>query len=248
MAKNNAALRAVSAPGLAESQQPSGVGGCRSCAIRAMCLRPRDASVVCLPGLKAARADCHLVRAGDPCEQYCLPRSGALKAYRNTPDGREQVMGFYLPGELAGLDGLADGRSQWNLVTLEASSLCTVTHKNLIEAAGQVPELLNSLMRRLSGDMLKAADLATGSSAEARLAGFLIDIARRIGDACLDGAVFCLPMSRQDIASYLALAPETISRLFARLRDDGLIDVDRKRLRILDHPGLSQIAQTDLAA
>ncbi len=79
-------------------------------------------------------------------------------------------MGFYLPGELAGLDGLADGRSQWNLVTLEASSLCMVTHKNLIETAGQVPELLDSLMRRLSGDMLKAADLATGSSAEARLA------------------------------------------------------------------------------
>ncbi len=248
MAKNNAVLRAVSANSLVESQQPSGLGGCNSCAIRAMCLGPRDASVVCLPGLKAARADFHLVRAGDPCEQYCLPRSGALKAYRNTPDGREQVMGFYLPGELAGLDSLADGRSQWNLVALEASSLCTVTHKNLVEAAGQVPELLGSLMRRLSGDMLKAAGLATGSSAEARLAGFLIDLAERCGDSCLDGAVFCLPMSRQDIASYLALAPETISRLFARLRDDGLIEVDRKRLRILDYPELAQIAQTGLAA
>jgi len=76
----------------------------------------------------------------------------------------------------------------------------------------------------------------------------MIDIAGRCGVACLDGEDFYLPMSRQDIASYLALAPETISRLFARLRDDGLIEVERKRLRILDYRALSQISQTELAA
>jgi len=248
MARNNALLHSVSATNSKESHHSSALGCCGSCAIRALCLRPRDASVTCLPGLKAARAGQHLVRAGDPCQRYFLPRSGAVKAYRNTPDGRDQVMGFYLPGELAGLDGLADGYSQWNLVALEASSLCTVTHKHLVEGAAEVPEFLSGLMRQLSGDMLKAADLATGNSAEARLAAFMIDIAGRCGDKCLDGEDFYLPMSRQDIASYLALAPETISRLFARLRDDGLIEVDRKRLRLLDYQGLSQIAQTELAA
>ncbi len=248
MARNNALLHSVSTKNATETQHSSAKGCCGSCAIRALCLRPRDASVACLPGLKAVRAGQHLVRAGDSCQRYFLPRSGAVNAYRNTPDGRDQVMGFYLPGELAGLDGLADGHSQWNLVALEASSLCIVTHKNLVEGAAQVPEFLNGLMRQLSSDMLKAADLATGNSAEARLAAFLIDIAGRCGGTCLDGNDFCLPMSRQDIASYLALAPETISRLFARLRDDGLIEVDRKRLRILDYQGLSQIAQIDLAA
>lgn len=248
MARNNALLHSVSASSSTQSHHSSALGCCSSCAIRALCLRPRDANVACLPGLKAARAGQHLVRAGDPCQRYFLPRSGAVKAYRNTPDGRDQVMGFYLPGELAGLDGLADGYSQWNLVALEASSLCTVTHKHLVDGAAEVPEFLSGLMRQLSGDMLKAADLATGNSAEARLAAFMIDIAGRCGATCLDGKDFYLPMSRQDIASYLALAPETISRLFARLRDDGLIEVDRKRLRILDYQGLSQIAKTDLAA
>jgi len=158
------------------------------------------------------------------------------------------VMGFFLPGELAGLDGLADGQSQWNLVAMEASSLCTVTHRNLVESAAEVADLLSGLLEHLSGDMLKAADLATGQTAEARLAGFLVDIARRSGDECLGGADFFLPMSRQDIASYLALAPETISRLFARLRDDGLIEVDRKRLRILNLAALTRMTSTVLAA
>ena len=96
---------------------------------------------------------------------------------------REQVMGFYLPGVLAGLDGLADGDNQWNLVALEASSPCTVTHKHLVEGAVEVPEFLSGLMRQLSGDMLQVADLATGNSAEARLAAFMIDIAGRWGAA-----------------------------------------------------------------
>ena len=243
MARNNALLHSVSATNPKESHHSSALGCCSSCAIRALCLRPRDANVACLPGLKAARAGQHLVRAGDPCQRYFLPRSGAVKAYRNTPDGRDQVMGFYLPGELAGLDGLADGYSQWNLVALEASSLCTVTHKHLVDGAAEVPEFLSGLMRQLSGDMLKAADLATGNSAEARLAAFMIDIAGRCGATCLDGEDFYLPMSRQDIASYLALAVETVSRVLTRLQEAGLLKVQRSRVRILNLENLATVAE-----
>lgn len=247
MATSNASLRSVVVGRPAEQLEARKSTdlrlGCSGCSIRAMCFRPQNTSVVCLPGLKAARPGQYLVRAGDRCEQFYLPRSGAIKAYRNTPDGREQVMDFYLPGELAGMDGLADGYSQWNLVALEASSLCTLGREQMLKTAGEVPELMSSVMRQLSGDMLHAADLATGSAADARLAGFLIELARRCGDKCLAGSDFHLPMSRQDIASYLALAPETISRLFARLRDDGLIEVDRKRLRIMNFPKLSRTAE-----
>jgi CRP/FNR family transcriptional regulator len=173
-------------------------------------------------------------------------RSGALKNYCITESGDEQVLGFTLPGELVGLDGLADGRHSSAAMTLETTSICEMPFDSLESLCMKLPSLNRQLLRvaskEISDDHQMLMQLGK-RSAEERLASFLLSLSRRYQSRGLSATEFNLPMSRQDIGNYLGLAIETVSRLFAHFVDEELLQVNRKNITILDLPNLQAMVE-----
>lgn len=208
---------------------------CRTCSLQELCL-PRGLAqedvqrleaIVNLKGpLERGR---HLFREGDPFHSIYAVRDGALKTYSIDADGREHVLGFHLPGELVGLDAIYPRVNTCSAVSLSNASVCVLPYNRLSDLAHEVAGLQSQIFRLLSKDLSVSVNLATDHTAEERLAGFLISIAARSGG----GTELKLVMPRRDIASYLRLATETVSRLLARFQQQGYIEVHRKNLRLL---------------
>ncbi len=179
----------------------------------------------------------HLFRAGDKGHSLFAVRSGALKSYCTTEDGDEQVLGFTLPGEVIGLDGLSEDRYSSNALVLETSSVCALPFNRLEELCQVLPSLHRQMMRvvgkEISADH-KMLLLLGKRSAEERLAAFLLSLSSRYKSRGLSATEFNLPMSRQDIGNYLGLAIETVSRLFAHFQSDKLLTVSRRKIVLLD--------------
>ena len=183
----------------------------------------------------------HLYHPGDSSRSLFAVRSGALKNYCITENGDEQVLGFTLPGELIGLDGMADGRYYSAAMTLETTSVCEMPFDSLESLCMKLPGLNRQLMRvaskEISADQQMLLQLGK-RTAEERLAAFLLSLSRRYHSRGLSATEFNLPMSRQDIGNYLGLAIETVSRLFAHCVDEGLLRVSRKSITIRSLPQL----------
>lgn len=179
----------------------------------------------------------HLFRAGDKGNSLFAVRSGALKSYCTTEGGDEQVLGFTLPGEVIGLDGLHDNIYASNAMVLETSSVCAMPYNRLEELCQILPSLHRQMMRvvgkEISSDH-RMLLLLGKRSAEERLAAFLLSLSTRYKSRGLSATEFNLPMSRQDIGNYLGLAIETVSRLFAHFQDDKLLTVSRRKIELLD--------------
>lgn len=185
-------------------------------------------------------------RAGDAMSALYVVREGAFKSVAIDDGGGQQVLGFHLPGEVFGLDGIGSDRHACEAVALQPSRLCALPYAGVAEVAAGLPRLQHQLLRVLgeAGDRDRAhiAVMARRQAVE-RVALFLRDLSRRYQRAGEDGGVFRLPMSREDIGSYLGLALETVSRGFSRLHDDRIIDVYGRRVRILDDAALEAVAQ-----
>lgn len=192
------------------------------------------------------RAGEHVFREGDVFNAIAAVRSGTVKTYVTDPDGREQVHGFYLPGEVVGLNAISGARYPCNALALEPVMLCRFLFPSIAALARRMPGLQQHLFRLLSQDIGKATMLAGGYSAEDRMAAFLVTLSRRYAARGFHADRFRLTMSRTDIASYLRLAAETVSRILRRFRDQGLIRVERRDIRLLDPRGLERIARTVL--
>ena len=184
-------------------------------------------------------ADEHLFRAGDPFRAIFAVQSGCLKTCTVDPEGREHVMAFHFPGEIIGIDAIDGDRHVTSCVALGEARACVMPYGTLLQLAREMPTLQAQLLRMLSRYTLGTATLTGDFTAEERLAAFLVMVAARAGrrDADVD-----LAMSRQDIASYLRLAPETVSRILARFEKNRLARADRRRIAILDPAGLGAIA------
>jgi CRP/FNR family transcriptional regulator, anaerobic regulatory protein len=216
---------------------------CRSCSLRDLCLPvglatddvERLESIVHTRGPMDRGA--HLFREGDRFEAIFAVRSGALKTYHIDTDGREHVLGFHLPGELLGLDAIYPQENRCSAQTLEQSYICVLPFNRLEALAQEVPGLQSQILRLMSKDLSVSSERATDHTAEEKLAGFLLGLSMRSGGR----ADLTLVMPRRDIASYLRLATETVSRLFARFQKKGLISVRRKRVELLDVRGLEEI-------
>lgn len=224
---------------------------CTTCNLRELCL-PRGLSAGDVAELEriVRRAKPHgrgktLFRVDEPFRAIYVPRSGAVKTYTLGPQGDEQIIGFHLPGEIIGLDGVAEHRHQVTAQTLEMSSLCEVPFDELEEVARAVPALQHQLMRLMSREITSKELhlLVLGDhSPERRLALLLHDMSSRFAHRGFSATEFNLPMSRQDIAAYLRLAAETVSRAFGKLQRDGLIRVDGRLVRIGDPASLVEFA------
>ncbi|RZA20231.1 MAG: cyclic nucleotide-binding domain-containing protein [Lysobacteraceae bacterium] len=190
----------------------------------------------------------HLFREGDPFDAIAAVRAGTVKTYVVDRDGHEHVQGFHLPGEVIGLNAIDGDRYPSNAVALDTVMLCRFSFPKISVLATRVPGLQRQLFRLLSRDIGRAALLAGDWSADQRMAAFLVGISRRLAARGFSPNRFQLTMPRTDIANYLRLAPETVSRVLRRFQQDGLLQVERRELELLDRDALDALAAPVLRA
>ena len=176
----------------------------------------------------------HIFRQGDEFTALAAVRAGTVKTCVVDPAGHEQVLGFFLPGEVIGLNAIAQTRYPCNAVALETTMLCRFSFPKMALLATRLPGLQAHLFRLLAQDIDKASLLAGDYSADQRLAAFLLSLSRRYAARGYSPTRLRLTMSRTDMANYLRLAPETVSRVLRRLQDEGIVRVERRELEILD--------------
>ena len=157
-------------------------------------------------------------------------------------DGRERVLGFHFPGEVIGLDGIDGERYPCDAVALDTVALCRFSFPRMADLATRLPLLQQHLFRLLSRDIHAATRLGGDWSADMRIAAFLVDIGRRLASRGFSPRRFELTMARTDIANYLRLAPETVSRVLRRFQQKALVSVDRREIELLDVARLEAIA------
>ena len=188
----------------------------------------------------------HVFREGDAFEAIAAVRAGTVKTYIVDRNGQEQVLGFHLPGEVIGLDAIDGDRYPCNAVALDTVMLCRFSFPRISVLAARLPGLQQHLFRLMSRDIGRASLLAGDYSADQRMAAFLIGLSRRLAARGFSADRFQLTMARTDIANYLRLAPETVSRVLKRFQHDGLIQVDRRELELLDRKQLEDMSASML--
>ena len=186
-----------------------------------------------------------LYRHGDLMTSVYSIRFGTLKTEHGLPDGRSQVVGFHLPGEILGLDAIGDGHHQSDAIALEDSEACIIRFAEFESLARQIPALQNQFHRILSRELTQDQRhlLALGSMrAEERLAGFLLSLSERLAARGYTNHEFDLRMSREEIGSYIGIQIETVSRLLSRFAEAGLIQVKQRHVKLIDMDGLYELA------
>ena len=223
---------------------------CASCNLRELCLPAGlcaedlarvENIVYARRRLKRGEA---LFNAGADFSAVYAIRSGFLKSSVLDGEGREQVTGFSMGGELLGLDGLGSGSYNATVVALEDSEVCVLPYALLDQMSREVPALQRHLHAVLAREIVRdhGVMLLLGSMrAEQRLATFLINLSKRFVRRGYSRSDFQLRMTREELGSYLGLKLETVSRLFSQFQKDGLIEVNQKHVRILDTHGLEQV-------
>lgn len=224
---------------------------CADCSLRLLCL-PAGINYGEFPQLEAVvrkpaplkRGD-SLFRMNDPFEHLYVVRSGSVKTVSPTYDGDTQIMGFHIPGEIVGLDAISNDRHQCDALALERTSVCAIPFTQLEQVSAHLPSLQRQLHRIISREIVHDHEhlAALGrQTARERLALFLVNLAHRLENAGYSPTEFRLSMSREDIGSYLGLALATVSRLFSQLAEDGVVEIDRRQLRIAQPEALAQLA------
>jgi len=220
---------------------------CAHCNMREICLPAGLAAteIEDLHAILGKRVKVHrgeaLYRAGAPFAALYAVRIGSLKTVVLSDDGREQVMGYHLPGDLVGLDGMGTHRHESAVTALEDSECCVIPIGHLETMERLMPTLQHNLHRifgreiNIDHGML----LLLGSMhAEERLVAFLVNLSARYKARGYSATEFVLRMTREEIGSYLGLKLETVSRLFSKFHDEGLVQVQGRGIKIIDMPRL----------
>jgi CRP/FNR family transcriptional regulator len=187
-----------------------------------------------------------LFKAGDGFSAVYAIRSGFFKTSLLDHDGREQVTGFFMGGELLGLDGIG-GAHNGTASALEDSEVCVLPYALIEDLSREIPALQRQLHAVLAREIARdhGVMMLLGSMrAEERLATFLLNLSRRFLRRGYSSTEFHLRMTRDEIGSYLGLKLETVSRLFSAFQKDGLIDVQQKHVRIREIEGLERVLAT----
>ncbi len=186
-----------------------------------------------------------LYRQGDELTAVYGIKFGTLKTEYALPDGREQITGFHLPGEMLGLDGIGENHYQSNAIALEDSEACVVRFSDFESLARQIPSLQHQFHKILSRELTQDQRhlLSLGSlRAEERLASFLLNLSDRLAIRGYSPTEYHLRMSREEIGSYLGIQLETVSRLFSRFTESGLIQIKQRHIKLIDMDGLIELA------
>ncbi|MEH6518387.1 MAG: fumarate/nitrate reduction transcriptional regulator Fnr [Halioglobus sp.] len=187
----------------------------------------------------------HIYREGDEFNSVFAVRSGTLKAYKTTDDGREQVTGFYFPGEILALDGISADIHASSAMALETASICEIPFDALEKLSSTLPSLQRHFLQLMSREITEDQQLITllsKNTAEERVAALMLGISTRNTRRRLSPTQFRLAMSRLDIGNYLGLTVETVSRVFSRMQKLEILRVDNKEIEILDTERLRTMA------
>ena len=226
---------------------------CSSCNLRELCLpvglsEPQLGQLDDLVGArKAVKRGEALFHAGEPFKAVYAVRTGFFKTCVSSEDGRDQVTGFQMAGELLGLDGISTDHHACDAVALEDSQVCVIPYSQLEELSREFSDLQHQFHKIMSREIVRdhGVMLLLGSMrAEERLAAFLLNLTQRLHARGFSASALVLRMTREEIGSYLGLKLETVSRTFSKFQDEGLLEVKQRDIRILDAEGLRALVNT----
>jgi CRP/FNR family transcriptional regulator len=216
-----------------------------------------DAAAFCLAEHEAAqmrRLDAHVEHSGaypqgsylfrldDPLLSLLIVRTGTVKLFVGGDGGGEQILGFAQAGDAIGLDAIDGSRYQCNAMALETVSLCQLSFTMVTRLSTELPTLQRSLLNLLSRHLATTYQLFGKHAAEQRLSAFLMSLSRHAERRGLSPYKLHLGMPRSDLANYLRLTPETVSRLLRRFQQQGLLQVERREVHVLDLLALQKLA------
>ena len=224
---------------------------CTSCRWRDKCLPsvlPREAHRDC-GASRCTHLSVHrkkaLYREGAVFSSIYMVRSGALKAQTTSDDGSEHVIALHLAGDFLGGEGLASGRRTRTVVALEESEVCSISFAALDRLMVEFPSVQRWFHRAMSGELLRCTEtmsLLRGGSAEQRIAGFLLDLSRRSTGGGKGGREISLELNRGDIAIYLGLRRETVSRVFSKFQRERLVEGTQEWVELQNPAALQRVA------
>lgn len=223
---------------------------CSACSLRELCLpmglSPEEIEHIdqLVSTRKRVRRGESLYRSGDAFGSIYAIRSGFFKSSTLTEDGRDQVTGFHMPGDIMGMDGIGTEKHACNTAALEDSEVCVIPFGRLEELSASIRGLQRQIHKVMSREIVRdqGVMMLLGSMrAEERLAAFLLNLSQRLVARGYSPSDFNLRMTRDEIGSFIGLKLETVSRIFSRFQDDRLISVQQKHIRILDVAGLKRV-------
>lgn len=223
---------------------------CSDCSLRELCLPVglhahdlEQLNAVVRQSRRLKKGD-YLFHSGEEFNALFAIRTGFFKTTVGTQDGRDQVTGFFMSGELVGLDGISNNIYMNNAIALEDSEVCELPFNRMEELVTRLPNLQTHFMRLMSREIVRDQSvmlLLGNMRAEERLAEFLLNLSHRLQSRGFAANDFILRMSREEIGSYLGLKLETVSRTLSRFNQEGLILVEHKHIKILRPDALKEL-------
>ena len=223
---------------------------CSSCNLRELCLPVgmSNQQLERLDDIVATRRTVPrgeaLFHVGDAFTALYAVRTGFFKTCVSSEDGRDQVTGFQMAGELLGLDGIGTDRHTCDALALEDSQVCIIPFHQLEELSRELSDLQRHFHKIMSREIVRdhGVMLLLGSMrAEERLAAFLLNLTQRLRTRGFSSSSLILRMTREEIGSYLGLKLETVSRAFSRFQDEGILTVKQRQIEVLDPDALQRL-------
>ena len=229
---------------------------CSKCNLRELCLpvgldseemKKLDSIVATRKHVKQGQM---LFSNGDPFTSLYAIRTGFFKTCVSNADGREQVTGFQMAGEIIGLDGIVSDHHSCNAVALEDAEVCVMPFANVEDLSREFPVLQRHVHKVMSREIVRENGMMMmlgNMRAEERLAAFLLNLVQRLHARGFSQSEMILRMTREEIGSYLGLKLETISRTFSKLSEDGIIEVKQRYVKILRPDELKKITNSQMS-
>jgi CRP/FNR family transcriptional regulator len=224
---------------------------CSNCNLRELCM-PLDLNAEELRRIdelvttrRKVKRGATLFHNGEKFNSLYAIRTGFFKTCVAAEDGRDQVTGFQMAGEVVGLDGIVNDHHTCNAIALEDAEVCVMPFERIEELSREVNALQRHVHKIMSREIVRehGVMLLLGSMrAEERLAAFLLNLAQRLHARGFSPSELVLRMTREEIGSYLGLKLETVSRTFSKFAEDGIVEVRQRHIRILDAPALQHMA------
>ncbi|MDO9507421.1 fumarate/nitrate reduction transcriptional regulator Fnr [Hydrogenophaga sp.] len=230
---------------------------CSSCNLRELCLpmglNPEEMDKLdrVISTRKRIKRGQALFNVGDQFTSLYAVRSGFFKTCVTTADGRDQVTGFQMTGEIIGMDGIVSDHHSCDAVALEDAEVCIMPFDQVEELSREFTTLQHHVHKILSREIVRdhSVMLLLGSMrAEERLAAFLLNLVQRLHARGFSQSEFVLRMTREEIGSYLGMKLETVSRTFSKFAEDGIIDVKQRHVHIKNVDALRQIVNPQTCA
>jgi CRP/FNR family transcriptional regulator len=223
---------------------------CSNCNLRELCLpmglSPEEIDRLdnVVANRRKIKRGTSLFRNGEKFSSLYAIRTGFFKTCVASEDGRDQVTGFQMAGEIIGLDGIVNDQHTCDAVALEDAEVCVMPFDRIEDLSREINGLQRHVHKIMSREIVRehGVMLLLGSMrAEERLAAFLLNLVQRLHARGFSQSELILRMTREEIGSYLGLKLETVSRTFSKFVEDGIVEVKQRHVRILDTEALSQI-------